>query len=68
MAKTIIELDGKKYQVVKAKGRPCAGCAFLREEFECTYPLFPEQAPCIDYDDFENNSFHVLKEIDNGTD
>lgn len=67
MAKTIIELDGKKYQVVKAKGKSCAGCAFFRNECECTRPLFPEKPPCIDYDDLKYFSFHILKEIKNGT-
>ena len=66
MTKTIIEYRGKRYQVVKSKGTPCAGCAFLEKECECTYPLFPEHAPCIDYD-IEYKSFHVLKEIKNGT-
>lgn len=65
MAKTIIEYRGKRYQVVKSKGSPCAGCAFL-DDCECTYPLFPEHVPCIYYD-IEYKSFHILKEIKNGT-
>lgn len=66
MAKTIIEIDGKRYQVVKSKGAPCAGCAFLKDKYECIYPNVPEYAPCIEYD-VEYKSPHVLKEIKNGT-
>ena len=70
MAKTIIEVDGKRYQVVRSENPkyPCRGCAFLKGKICCIYPTSPEYSPCIDYDNYELNIYHILKPIDNGTD
>lgn len=65
MAKTIIEVNGKRYQVVrsKCKERPCEGCAFLKGKIECTHPTSPEYAPCLDYDNYDAEIYHILKEL-----
>lgn len=61
MAKTIIEWNGKRYQVVRLKdvdlSDTCKGCAL-----EAIYPC---GSPCYDYD--YNSIYHILKEIKNGT-
>lgn len=63
MAKTIIEYRGKRYQVVRLKevdlSDVCKGCALEGERYVCG-------DPCSDYD-INNDFYHILKEIKNGT-
>ena len=65
MAKTIIEWNGKRYQVVRLKdvdlSDTCKGCA-LDADNKSGYPC---GCPCYDYD--YNSIYHILKEIKNGT-
>ena len=66
MAKTIIEWNGKRYQVVRLKdvdlSDTCKGCA-LDADNKSGYPC---GCPCLDYDN-NSNFYHILKEIKNGT-
>ena len=65
MTKTIIEINGKRYQVVRLKevdlSDTCKGCAF----HDCTEYDYACGTPCCDYDD-NSNFYHILKEIKNG--
>lgn len=58
MAKTIIEYDGKRYRVVRAKNinEPCRDCAFREmDRFDCV-------SICTEYD--AGSSYeHIFKEV-----
>lgn len=62
MAKTIIEYQGKRYQIVTLKEEllndRCKGCAFAGDA-GC-------QILCYEFN-YNSNYSHILKEIKNGT-
>lgn len=60
MARTIIEIEGKKYQVCRSMSElnPCEGCSFFQEFIGCPGYI----PPCFQYDNATEES-HILKQI-----
>lgn len=61
MARTIIEIEGKKFQVCEKEfpKHPCKGCYF----YDGVYTSCPGyNPPCIEFDD-ATGTIHILKKI-----
>lgn len=61
MAKTIIEIEGKRFQVCRsAWGKiPCIGCYFYDNENMITTC---KKMPCLEFDS-NSEYYHILKEL-----
>lgn len=62
MARTIIKIEGKRFQVCRSEFEtlhPCKGCYFFNDE---KIPNCEIDRPCLEFD---NNSeyYHILKEL-----
>lgn len=62
MARTIIEIEGKKFQVCQSEfeTHPCKGCYFFNDE--TLFPTCGEYIPCLVFD-YNSEYNHILKEI-----
>lgn len=62
MARRIIEIDGKKFQVCisKSVSNPCKGCYFL--DNENMMRICKKNMPCLEFD-YNSEYFHYLKEL-----
>lgn len=60
MARTIIEIEGKKLQVCLSKSNvnPCEGCYFFQGFIGCPGYI----PPCFQYD-IATGELHILKQI-----
>lgn len=62
MARTIIKIEGKRFQVCQSEfeTHPCKGCFFFNDEN--LIPTCGIDMPCLEFD-YNSEYYHILKEL-----